>query len=504
MINNTRFLVFRDYSMQIQSEDLFQILGEKRIPDEACDCISLQSRTILLDAEATAIEEMSSYLRGRYIVDEIFAPTQCYASGTTYFGNNLIDYFEPAFDSGTTYNQGDRVSYCGRIYQVIASGTTTGAQPSLTSTTYSYIALNHSFYYATLPCAAFNPNVTYQTGNLVWYQDNIYQAKNTVFGTTPAQSQNLELRYGIPSAQSYLGYYFNTTGELMSNPLPNVNTNYWSLYNGPVSNWFTGTTYYFSGIRPAEYVPVWDSSTTYSAGQYVTYNNISYIALAGNTGTAPLTNPTGVTFITVETQTPNIIRPQQNTITIGPNIIAGVSYNIYVGSTTVSYVAQPGDDANAISFGLAIQYNLQQGTSTDSYFLSTNINDDGGSVRVVWNFNNVAFTSTSDVTIPAIWLAQINPATYYWTLGDNRNPQIRLRLIDILLYHLHSRINPRNVPELRNIRYDGNNSFQSGGAIGWLKMIQQGKVNLNCQEIIPVQGGNIRFGSYPKNSNYGF
>lgn len=82
-----------------------------------------------------------------------------------------------------------------------------------------------------------------------------------------------------------------------------------------------------------------------------------------------------------------------------------------------------------------------------------------------------------------------------WTLGDNRNQQIVLFLIDITLYHLHSRINPRNVPDLRKERYNGNSPTDSGGALGWLKSVASAKVNADLPEIAPEQGLSMRYGN---------
>lgn len=83
--------------------------------------------------------------------------------------------------------------------------------------------------------------------------------------------------------------------------------------------------------------------------------------------------------------------------------------------------------------------------------------------------------------------------TTKWTAGDNRNQQIVMYLIDITLYHLHSRINPRNVPDLRKERYDGNNPQQNGGAIAWLKRCASGDVTADLPNIIPQQGMSIRY-----------
>jgi hypothetical protein len=83
----------------------------------------------------------------------------------------------------------------------------------------------------------------------------------------------------------------------------------------------------------------------------------------------------------------------------------------------------------------------------------------------------------------------------YWTQGDNRNQQIVMYLLDITLYHLHSRINPRNVPDLRKERYDGNSPTQSGGAIAFLKRVASGDVTADLPQILPQQGMSIRYGS---------
>lgn len=82
-----------------------------------------------------------------------------------------------------------------------------------------------------------------------------------------------------------------------------------------------------------------------------------------------------------------------------------------------------------------------------------------------------------------------------WTTGDNRNQQIVLFLIDITLYHLHSRINPRNIPDLRKERYNGNDPMDRGGAIGWLKSVAHGNVQADLPVIVPQQGLSMRSGN---------
>jgi len=69
--------------------------------------------------------------------------------------------------------------------------------------------------------------------------------------------------------------------------------------------------------------------------------------------------------------------------------------------------------------------------------------------------------------------------TEYFTQIDERNPKIVQVVIDILLYHLHSRISPRNIPVHRRLRYDGDDPAQRGGAIGYLKQVQKGVITPN-------------------------
>lgn len=75
----------------------------------------------------------------------------------------------------------------------------------------------------------------------------------------------------------------------------------------------------------------------------------------------------------------------------------------------------------------------------------------------------------------------------------NRDLQLVSCNVDIALYHLHCRISPRNIPELRLTRYEN--------AIEWLKMCSQGIVTPAIAKILPLQGKRNRFGGNIKNQN---
>lgn len=79
--------------------------------------------------------------------------------------------------------------------------------------------------------------------------------------------------------------------------------------------------------------------------------------------------------------------------------------------------------------------------------------------------------------------------------GDTRNQQLVTYMTDIALYHLHSRIAPRNIPDLRVKRYDD--------SIAWLKQCAKGDdITADLPKIQPIQGMRNRYGSIlPKQNN---
>lgn len=268
-----RLLRDLDYLRVIQSDNLSQII-------EA-------NQQVKLDVEQSAQAEMISYLAQRYKVSEVFSDTTVFSDSVVYYGKNLVEYTESAFNAASTYSQGDRVVYLSKIYEAktaIAAGVFNAAN-------WTYICADKALFYAKLPYSQYNPETSYEIGVTVWFENKIH--------TSLQKCKNID-----PSNAAF---------------------------------WGTGTDYSFSCQLP--------------------------------------------------------------------------------------------DDTN------------------------------------------------------------------YWNAGDNRNQQIVLFLIDITLYHLHSRINPRNIPDLRKERYNGNSPTDSGGAIGWLKSVAHGNVQADLPVFTPQQGLSMRYGN---------
>ena len=275
-----RLLRDLDYLRVIQADNLAQIIESNQ-----------QTK---LDVEQSAQSEMISYLKQRYIVDDIFTNTKSFDVSATYNGKQLVEWTADAFSETSTYSTGNLVTYNNYIYQSIAGS----VAHAFNELEWTKICLDKSLFWVKLPNNEYSNTIAYSIGDIVYYNNIQYTCLVATIGILP------------------------------------TNTQFWQQ----------GTAYTISGVLP---------------------------------------------------------------------------------------------------------------------------ND-----------------------------------TTKWEQGDNRNQQIVMYLMDITLYHLHSRINPRNTPDLRKERYDGNIANQSGGAIGWLKRVASGDITADLPQILPQQGMSIRYGSsIPKQSN---
>jgi phage gp36-like protein len=194
----------------------------------------------------------------------------------------------------------------------------------------------------------------------------------------------------------------------------------------------------------------WSNATAYLIGNRVSYSGKIYQALTNNTNKQPDTNLSDWSYV--------------------------------VDDQLLFYVTLPNNEWNyktKYSAGSIVWYK-------DSVYTAVveNENVAPDSSLATWGagtpYSVLAGTKPTDVS--------------KWTKGDNRNQQIVLYMVDVTLYHLHSRINPRNIPQLRGLRYEE--------AIKWLKMVASGDITADLKEINPEQGVSIRYGSQTKNVNF--
>lgn len=117
------------------------------------------------------------------------------------------------------------------------------------------------------------------------------------------------------------------------------------------------------------------------------------------------------------------------------------------------------------------------------------------------------YNNTADKLYICIQESTAQPLTNtdYFTNTDDRNKKLVQITADVFLYHLHTRLNPRMVPQHRKIRYDGDGDIHNAmSAIKWLLMVQKGTIAPNLTPALDddgeqlASGQSIIYGSSPK------
>ena len=217
---------------------------------------------------------------------------------------------------------------------------------------------------------------------------------------------------------------------------------------------------YKSGNRISLTATAYNNGTTYTAGQRVSYKDgaITYIysSIAGSTGTLPTVGASWTRIC--------------------------ISEEIFY----ITYPSLPYDHARAylkdekavfFDYEFKARYDLAQG-------IAPRLPD--GSVSPSWVLIGAAATTTG---------VFVTDATK-WAQADNRSAQMVMIAVDITLYHIHARINPRNIPELRIQRYDDAKVQLSSFASGKLTAMVPQKLIL-----AELPGNPIQWGSNTKNRN---
>lgn len=88
-----------------------------------------------------------------------------------------------------------------------------------------------------------------------------------------------------------------------------------------------------------------------------------------------------------------------------------------------------------------------------------------------------------------------NVAEIFNKTGNVRNPLILMYMIDIVLYHIHARINPKFIPDIRKDRYDI--------ALSWLDKVAKGVLNPDLPRLVDSNNETVGFASrYGSNTKF--
>lgn len=165
--------------MYLRKKDYYQIIEEEELNIIVTDA----STVIRQQREIGVIEEVKSFIRHRYDVQEVFRDVLSWDASRIYYINELIEYSEPDYVAATEYQVGQRVVYTvttgtisvDNIYE--ATEITTGNLPTDTDN-WDFITTDKNLYYSrivspspglTTPDTSF----TYTTNNYTTSFDEI-------------------------------------------------------------------------------------------------------------------------------------------------------------------------------------------------------------------------------------------------------------------------------------------------------------------------------------------
>lgn len=181
---------------------------------------------------------------------------------------------------------------------------------------------------------------------------------------------------------------------------------------------------------------------------------------------------------------------KQNSVTLNQN--AQLQYSTY--DNLPNNNSFPDKDSGFNQWGTGVDYSLSgllptavpgdytAWSSVTTYTVGDRVSFDSQIFQAIVNSTDVS--PDSDIT-------KWQPVS--WSAGDNRNPSIVERYVDITLYKLHKGIAPRNIPDLRVKAYDD--------AINDLDKWADGRITLALPKLQPFHGNKIRFGGNIKNNN---
>ena len=83
----------------------------------------------------------------------------------------------------------------------------------------------------------------------------------------------------------------------------------------------------------------------------------------------------------------------------------------------------------------------------------------------------------------------------FWTKADSRNLAMVEVVVVLVMYMIYNRINGSEIPNWIQVLYDGGDSQQRGGKIGYLKDIRKGTVEINLALLPEAEDGTTQSGN---------
>lgn len=272
-----------------------------------------------------------------------------------------------------------------------------------------------------------------------------------------------------------------------------------TTYNSNDIVQYNNLCYYCSGtsqgLLPFQHPQHWEykgtefnSAITYLDSEYVIYSGSTYYTSGSSVG---IPGETGSTWIFQPSQT------YSSAVTFNTNDIVQYSGNCYI--TVIQTINVLPDSPFWVLLGNQDDlYNVKIPNFRFDYNLDYNIGDKVFYTESVYECilpatniypTNSRYWSGSTYSVDSKLITD----TLFFTKGDARSQQMIGIMVDLTLYNIHSRVSPRNVPDVRVKRRDD--------AISWLKMASMGKITPTWLNKTPRVLTKFRSYSNPKNNN---
>ena len=109
--------------------------------------------------------------------------------------------------------------------------------------------------------------------------------------------------------------------------------------------------------------------------------------------------------------------------------------------------------------------------------------------RIFQSASGILYLCIADATSESL------PDTNFFIVQDDRNRKLVQVVVDVFLYHLHTRLNPRNIPVHRRLRYDGDGDIEKAmSAVKWCSMVQKGTITPALTPSLNEDGEEIQDG----------
>lgn len=99
------------------------------------------------------------------------------------------------------------------------------------------------------------------------------------------------------------------------------------------------------------------------------------------------------------------------------------------------------------------------------------------------------------------YMYRYDAALSFEATGTNRNRLLVMYCVDIMLYHIHSRINPRQIPEIRYVRYEAAKKWLEGLAKGTIVATLPKKNDDADGDGVSDAFAQVKLSTFPKRSN---